>query len=70
MILFTGFLLLFLSAAPALAAESKSPWQIEWEKTLEAADKEGVVSAYIFDGYWEDIGTIRSFYETNSVAYE
>jgi glucose-1-phosphate adenylyltransferase len=23
------------------------------------------VSGYIFDGYWEDIGTIRSFYETN-----
>lgn len=23
------------------------------------------VYAYLFDGYWEDIGTIRSFYETN-----
>jgi len=23
------------------------------------------VSAYVFDGYWEDIGTIRSFYEAN-----
>jgi glucose-1-phosphate adenylyltransferase len=23
------------------------------------------VSAYLFDGYWEDIGTIRSFYEAN-----
>ncbi|MEP7071953.1 MAG: sugar phosphate nucleotidyltransferase, partial [Verrucomicrobiota bacterium] len=23
------------------------------------------VSAYIFDGYWEDIGTIRAFYEAN-----
>jgi len=23
------------------------------------------VMAYIFDGYWEDIGTIRSFYEAN-----
>ena len=23
------------------------------------------VSTYIFDGYWEDIGTIRSFYEAN-----
>jgi len=23
------------------------------------------VSAYVFDGYWEDIGTIRNFYETN-----
>jgi len=23
------------------------------------------ISSYIFDGYWEDIGTIRSFYEAN-----
>jgi glucose-1-phosphate adenylyltransferase len=23
------------------------------------------VSAYIFDGYWEDVGTIRTFYEAN-----
>ena len=23
------------------------------------------VNAYIFDGYWEDIGTIKNFYETN-----
>ena len=23
------------------------------------------VAAYLFDGYWEDIGTIRSFYEAN-----
>jgi glucose-1-phosphate adenylyltransferase len=23
------------------------------------------VGAYVFDGYWEDIGTIRSFYEAN-----
>ncbi|MDR3192638.1 MAG: glucose-1-phosphate adenylyltransferase [Treponema sp.] len=23
------------------------------------------VNAYLFDGYWEDIGTIRSFYEAN-----
>jgi len=23
------------------------------------------VNGYIFDGYWEDIGTIRNFYETN-----
>jgi glucose-1-phosphate adenylyltransferase len=23
------------------------------------------VAAYVFDGYWEDIGTIRSFYEAN-----
>jgi glucose-1-phosphate adenylyltransferase len=27
--------------------------------------KTGTVSAYFFDGYWEDIGTIRSFYSAN-----
>ncbi|MBU0928765.1 MAG: glucose-1-phosphate adenylyltransferase [Spirochaetes bacterium] len=26
---------------------------------------ETAVNAYIFDGYWEDIGTIKSFYEAN-----
>jgi glucose-1-phosphate adenylyltransferase len=29
------------------------------------AIKERYVSAYIFKGYWEDIGTIRAFYEAN-----
>ena len=23
------------------------------------------VSAFVFEGYWEDIGTIRAFYEAN-----
>jgi glucose-1-phosphate adenylyltransferase len=27
--------------------------------------QERLVSAYIFNGYWEDIGTIRAFYEAN-----
>ncbi len=27
--------------------------------------KTGQVSAYFFDGYWEDIGTIRAFYSAN-----
>jgi glucose-1-phosphate adenylyltransferase len=29
------------------------------------AIKQRNVSAYIFNGYWEDIGTIRAFYEAN-----
>ena len=28
------------------------------------------VSAYIFDGYWEDVGTIRTFYEANLALTE
>ena len=27
------------------------------------------VQLHLFDGYWEDIGTIRSFYEANPVSY-
>ena len=26
---------------------------------------QGPINAYVFDGYWEDIGTIKSFYEAN-----
>lgn len=32
---------------------------------IPAAIEELRVAAYTFDGYWEDIGTIRSFYEAN-----
>ncbi len=32
---------------------------------IPAAIKERHVSGYIFNGYWEDIGTIRAFYEAN-----
>jgi len=47
------------------------------EKSLEGTDNDfgkevipailakNPVNAYIFDGYWEDIGTIRSFYDAN-----
>ncbi len=32
---------------------------------IPAAIEARKVSAYIFDGYWEDIGTIRAFYDAN-----
>lgn len=32
--------------------------------------KEKKISAYIFDGYWEDIGTVKSFYEANIALTE
>ena len=32
---------------------------------IPAAIEERHVSSFIFDGYWEDIGTIRAFYEAN-----
>lgn len=33
------------------------------KEIIPAAIKKYKVSSYIYDGYWEDIGTIRSFYE-------
>lgn len=44
------FLCVFLlNGAVALAAESKPAWQVEWEKTVAAAEKEGQLAIYIFD---------------------
>ncbi|MDR0877266.1 MAG: glucose-1-phosphate adenylyltransferase [Treponema sp.] len=35
------------------------------KEIIPAAINKLKVNAYIFDGYWEDIGTIRNFYEAN-----
>ncbi|MDR1836905.1 MAG: glucose-1-phosphate adenylyltransferase [Treponema sp.] len=35
------------------------------KEIIPAAISKLKVNAYIFDGYWEDIGTIKNFYETN-----
>ncbi len=35
------------------------------KQIIPAAIKSHKVAAYIFDGFWEDIGTIRRFYEVN-----
>jgi len=35
------------------------------KEIIPAAINTHKVNGYIFDGYWEDIGTIRNFYETN-----
>src|SRR6266545_6159721 len=43
-------ILIFLCSAQAIAAQAKPSWQLEWEKTLEAAKKEGQVTIYI-SGY-------------------
>jgi iron(III) transport system substrate-binding protein len=46
----TGLLIvciIILSAGQIRAAEAKSPWQVEWEKTTEAAKKEGKLVAAI-----------------------
>jgi iron(III) transport system substrate-binding protein len=40
---------LLLNVPFGFAAESKPAWRAEWDKTIAAAEKEGVVSIYIFD---------------------
>jgi len=35
------------------------------KEIIPAAINNYKVNGYVFDGYWEDIGTIRNFYETN-----
>ncbi|MBM4297277.1 MAG: extracellular solute-binding protein [Deltaproteobacteria bacterium] len=45
---FVVFAMLF-DAVPNFAADSRPAWRVEWDKTVAAAEKEGVVSAYIFE---------------------
>jgi ABC-type Fe3+ transport system substrate-binding protein len=58
---FSIFFSLLLAGADGLAAESKAPWRAEWEKTVAAAEKESVVSAYIFDAGPLTEETVRAF---------
>ena len=48
---FVSIVLLYLlvTSGVAGAAETKPPWQMEWEKTLKAAETEGEVSVYVVD---------------------
>ncbi|NET49768.1 MAG: glucose-1-phosphate adenylyltransferase, partial [Merismopedia sp. SIO2A8] len=44
----------------------KSPDKTDFGKEIiPSSAKEYNLQAYLFDGYWEDIGTIESFYEAN-----
>src|SRR5574342_740939 len=38
---------------PCHAADSKTSWQAEWERTVQAAKKEGSLSLYLFQGEGE-----------------
>jgi hypothetical protein len=49
------------AASLALAAQAKPGWQVEWEKTLEAAKKEGQLSIYI-SGYEEILPEFQKEY--------
>ncbi|HMF58076.1 MAG TPA: glucose-1-phosphate adenylyltransferase [Pyrinomonadaceae bacterium] len=42
-----------------------SSWLDFGREVIPAAIKTGKVQGYMFDGYWEDIGTIKAFYNAN-----
>lgn len=44
-------MLTFLLFQQAFAAEAKPAWQVEWEKTVQATEKEGEVSFYTLGNY-------------------
>jgi glucose-1-phosphate adenylyltransferase len=44
---------------------AKTPGDDFGKNVLPAAIRDRKVSAYLYDGYWEDIGTIGSFYRAN-----
>jgi hypothetical protein len=48
-----SFLLVAFSIATPHAAESKPNWQAEWERTVQAAKKEGGLNLYLFQGEGE-----------------
>ena len=59
-----GGILAFIGGSPreqARAADVKPGWQVEWERTLEAAKKEGQVSIYI-SGYEEVLPEFQKEY--------
>lgn len=45
--------------------EEDNSWVDFGREIIPAAIKESNVQAHLFQGYWEDIGTIRAFYEAN-----
>ena len=56
-------LLVVLSlVSAAIAAEVKPNWQVEWDRTVSAAKKEGGLSLYIFQGEGE-LGTVAQLFQ-------
>ena len=56
------FLFLVVSChGTSFAAAAKPDWRVEWEKTIAAAEKEGVVSIYIFEAGPLTEQTVQAF---------
>src|SRR5438067_574587 len=54
----------FLTSA-SYAAESKPNWQAEWERTVQAAKKEGSLSLYLYQGEGELGSVVQLFQKKN-----
>ena len=57
-----SFLLTTFSVATSYAAEAKSNWQAEWERTVQAAKKEGSLSLYMYQGDGE-LGAMAQLFQ-------
>lgn len=56
---------IYLFNAEALEAALDNDFKDFGKEVIPQAIKKVNVHSYIFDGYWEDIGTIKSFYDAN-----
>ncbi len=56
---------IYIFSAPALKKALDNALTDFGSEIIPAAIDNLKVFAYVFDGYWEDIGTIKSFYEAN-----
>ena len=61
MVLNALLVVLLFGGGVGLAAEARPTWRIEWEKTVVAAEKEGLVSIYIFDAGPLTEETVQAF---------
>jgi len=57
-----GLLVVVFWTLASYAAESKPNWQAEWERTVQAAKKEGSLSLYLFQGEGE-LGTVVQLFQ-------
>lgn len=62
-VVIAGFLLSLLCRGNLGAGEAKPAWQAEWDKTVEAAKKEGKLSLYLYQGDGELAAAADAFHK-------
>jgi glucose-1-phosphate adenylyltransferase len=63
--LFLASMGIYIFSAPAMVKAVNNAFADFGSQIIPASIDDMKVNAYIFDDYWEDIGTIRHFYEAN-----